>query len=821
MFRIIGIKILKDCAPSIRKVLKEGELYILSDSFVASESEEVLRYIQKTDDDTVSSLYDVTMKNGHRVHVEVSAIVGKNGDGKSSIAEVVIRVLNNFAIATGYRENQDSLTIVKGLNAILYYEVDKVIYSIKCLSENVSWYRNGEEITDLINISDLKDRKIHLKKNHADKLFYMLFVDYSLYGLNSQRLSKESDGDGSWIDGLFYKNDSYQTPVVIAPMREYGNIDVNKEEFLSRQRLLSIFCSTDYDAKPEEKIESRKISDTEVALGYAFRIEKESKFIRKTVRQYIVDTRNESHERPELQEYNTYKNIITPYYIEVICNFVESVGRHLSDYPALLKVAKEANSGWTQKGSTDIFRYIKLVQDQIAKNQQIRNKYKDRLYFLKVIKSSPRLNYVQLYRLMLIVTVWEILVSDNKFNMQSSDLNSAIEHRDEPRNAAKLYILYKIVAIIEHYRGLTQQWYRSDEKMNCLFCGWIETSTINQIRKDIDNIYSTHDYRTLKLWQTICYLGNEEEFYGAGACNLVGLKNFSKYVDFDTLQEKLGGDNDMEHLPCPIFEGDIVLNNGVDNYPLNTLSSGMTQRLNSVGSFIYHLRNLDDNQTDDSLIAYDNILTVFEEVELYFHPEFQKSYLRYLLAQLERTNLNRITNLHLIFVTHSPFVLSDVLTRNMLCMKDGLAVKESFVTFGANIHNILRQPFFMENGTIGDYAQHIINRIVISLKIHEFLKNEQNNWSDFIAEIDQMRYGYLIPTKDKVLDKDWFCRLNPKDTLSQLIDLIDEPLARHALRGEYMRIFSDRETIDKRIEELSKELEKLINQRDDVAHRKD
>lgn len=53
----------------------------------------------------------------------------------------------------------------------------------------------------------------------------------------------------------------------------------------------------------------------------------------------------------------------------------------------------------------------------------------------------------------------------------------------------------------------------------------------------------------------------------------------------------------------------------------------MIQRLNSVGSFIYHIRNLDNEQKDDLLIDYSNITVIFEEVELYFHPEYQKSYL--------------------------------------------------------------------------------------------------------------------------------------------------------------------------------------------------
>lgn len=79
----------------------------------------------------------------------------------------------------------------------------------------------------------------------------------------------------------------------------------------------------------------------------------------------------------------------------------------------------------------------------------------------------------------------------------------------------------------------------------------------------------------------------------------------------------------LSFLPAPVFVGDIVLNRYNDFYTVNTLSSGMIQRLNSVGSFIYHIRNLDNEQKDDLLIDYSNITVIFEEVELYFHPEYQ------------------------------------------------------------------------------------------------------------------------------------------------------------------------------------------------------
>lgn len=61
-----------------------------------------------------------------------------------------------------------------------------------------------------------------------------------------------------------------------------------------------------------------------------------------------------------------------------------------------------------------------------------------------------------------------------------------------------------------------------------------------------------------------------------------------------------------------------------------------------IGTFIYHPRNIDNQQKGDLLIDYSNVAVIFEEVELYFHPEYQKSYLNYLLKQLERAHIKKL-----------------------------------------------------------------------------------------------------------------------------------------------------------------------------------
>ena len=221
----------------------------------------------------------------------------------------------------------------------------------------------------------------------------------------------------------------------------------------------------------------------------------------------------------------------------------------------------------------------------------------------------------------------------------------------------------------------------------------------------------------------------------------------------------------------------------------------MIQRLNTVGSLIYHLRNLDDNQQGDGMIAYDHVCIVLEEVELYYHPEYQKGYINYLLEQISRAGISRLKSLNLVFVTHSPFILSDITRNEILCLEDGAPVDLTFQTFGANIHDLLRHPFFMRRGTIGDFAQKVINEIIVSLSIYDAMnraEKESFDMEQFKNENPKLvKYMGFLPTEDDgSLNIQDFKILHSQRVLNEAINLLDEPIMRDALKREYERIFN-------------------------------
>jgi len=123
---------------------------------------------------------------------------------------------------------------------------------------------------------------------------------------------------------------------------------------------------------------------------------------------------------------------------------------------------------------------------------------------------------------------------------------------------------------------------------------------------------------------------------------------------------------------------------------------------------------------------------LLDEAELSLHPNWQKQYIHEIVCLLKKIE----KKFNIIFATHSPFLLSDILKQNIIFLDtdkegnckvvDGL--KEKKQTFGANIHTLLSDSFFMEDGLMGEFAKGKIENIrkfynkVIKYKNNEKVK---------------------------------------------------------------------------------------------------
>lgn len=108
------------------------------------------------------------------------------------------------------------------------------------------------------------------------------------------------------------------------------------------------------------------------------------------------------------------------------------------------------------------------------------------------------------------------------------------------------------------------------------------------------------------------------------------------------------------------------------------------------------------------------LLVAIDEAETTLHPQWQRQMVYNVIWFLE--NFVRGCSTHVIFMTHSPMLLSDIPIGNCVFLRreNGVSRIENisegngtdlFVnTFGANIFDMYYHPFFMNEGTIGKFA---------------------------------------------------------------------------------------------------------------------
>ncbi|PTB83796.1 hypothetical protein C9926_01080 [Sulfurovum lithotrophicum] len=207
----------------------------------------------------------------------------------------------------------------------------------------------------------------------------------------------------------------------------------------------------------------------------------------------------------------------------------------------------------------------------------------------------------------------------------------------------------------------------------------------------------------------------------------------SKIKD-DTFLKKANMDWVMKYLFLfNVFTYDFY-KKGSNNYSYLEMSSGEKQYLNLFINIAYTLYEL--NSVDDKL----DVIMLFDEIELSFHPSWQKRVISDILILHKR--INKEIKLDMVFATHSPFHLSDIPKQNIIFLdkdKDGKCkvvdgLKDKKQTFGANIHTLLSDSFFMEDGLMGEFAKGKIDR-AIGLLNKDSLSDDELKYCEQIISI--------------------------------------------------------------------------------------
>ena len=731
----------------MQKNLKQGELYSFFDGVEINEDEIIVPPSFK--------LYDITSVDAH-LSVNISAVVGENGAGKSTLIDYVLRILNNFAtyiLGEPYRvPESEHLHYVFDVYAELFVQIADRVFEIHCEGDVLIVYQHNKTdfnpsiykrnttnhlIKDKFSASEVIQEHMYLRDILGD-FCYTIITNYSLYSLcavnyknentpykKENEIRRQGIKNGyqtktldtlrndaknkkgsmasyydaqSWLRGLFVKNDGYQMPVVISPMRTYGRIDVQKEHKLAKERMLSLVFMRDEDGKHQFCRLNGKL---------------------------LIDGITISKDVGEEQKYS--------------------------------------NKDW--------------IKD-----------------YLSNLESSLQMDIIGIIR---------------------QSIMCRCEIQDSKRDHSELvwnYIVKKILKIIFTYPRYASE---RDVLLNL-------SSNHIMLTEDIDNIVAEvlrdHSHVTRKLFRSIYYLKYEH----------INKKKSLRIEEFgNTITELLKEESAKspmhpqyidELIPPPVFYVDFDLYDISDIHKhkikFSSLSSGEKQITYTLSSFFYQLTNIDSsgdvreiqepkfrlidkkNSREENYtpITYKYVCAVFDEIELYYHPEMQRLFVQNLLDGLKQLKFRQIEGLHIIMVTHSPFILSDIPVQNVMFLgKDGLTKRmNDFCTFGANIHSMLKHSFFLEEGTMGEFArntikaaQNTINRYLIWHELKEILSDPYKT-DELIEDLRARKFKQLLSLPkgifEKWLQEDYSYEIEHEQDdrmmVGNIVNIIQEPIIR-------------------------------------------
>lgn len=720
MFYPVAIRICSENCTGAKKLHRNRFYYFINNVSIDSDSLHAYIDSYRIEDE----LFNQDRKNS--TCISISAIVGENGAGKSTIVEMLIRLINNFSAAVigEYSDTKGGkhLHFINGINAELYYIKEdsdkKSIFRLKIENRHVTLtsyncddedrgsytisespiFDNAQQTQDDAPFKAYRNNEGYLtKKELLETFFYTYLSNFSIYAYNHSDFADEflstqyeakccnllpnmiKSHERSWLSGVFHRRESYQVPLVLYPARIDGVIDINKENWLAHNRFISVIIS------PQSRF--RKINDHLSIIGLS-----------------LSGTG--------------------------ICYDLKYLKKH-ADY------------NLTQAGFNVLRTNIILEWGQIA----------------------------------------------------DCDLTTIASQRKYGEDALD-YLVYKTLKITSKHSRYRKYFYKNHARVR---------TNINliEVRNLVAALAKDESHVTRKIRQTLIYLkyGAFDNTDDAGYIGIEAVTSEAGQIlemlrenEDDRFKLRLRCDSIEELTPPPFISVSVIVKDiYTDTHVLfNTLSSGEKQFIYSVTGIIYQLINIDSVALtfSDDLAYYKDVDIILEEIELYFHPDLQRRLVKTLLNSINQCQFRSVKNIHILLVTHSPFVLSDIPARNILALqKDGTPLKSSEIkSFGANIHDILKHPFFLKDGAVGEHAKYVLNNIARWLEVLRYYSKKGKNINEKA--------------------------LNNLHRLKLLISIVDEPILKKVLMDEFNHYvpvddMMERKRIEDEIQRLTERLNKF------------
>jgi len=170
--------------------------------------------------------------------------------------------------------------------------------------------------------------------------------------------------------------------------------------------------------------------------------------------------------------------------------------------------------------------------------------------------------------------------------------------------------------------------------------------------------------------------------------------------------------------------------------PHVTVSSGEQSYFDLFSTLYYHAGNIkagiDIDEYNSNSLKYikEDILLLLDEGDNAFHPQWKKEYVKYLRDILP--TIFPDYKIQVVIISHDPLTLSDLPKNNVVYLEksDGitrLGKSEQKRTLGANISDLLKDSFFLEDGQIGGFIAVVIDKVINDIRNRQLLPKRKED----------------------------------------------------------------------------------------------
>ncbi|MGG5309955.1 hypothetical protein IGJ16_001630 [Enterococcus pernyi] len=595
----------------------------------------------------------------------ISAFIGENGTGKSILLENIISTLLN-----------------KGDNGyfLLYKEDDNLYYTSNNLKNPILTNLKLTKISNKIKIflsSNIIDSSKRYSEISGDS---NLTLKYKMDTYKENYKKEEFKAQLKFV--LKYKTEVER--IINIPSELQVQVNSEIQNLLYSQYLKTL----DEKISKFEKLYTN-INSIEITLQKSSFFELDSSSIIS-----LIGLKDSQTSFPdEKKQFNQF-------FTELIQNKKQEIIGNLS------KLKKQSRI------IGDIVKTIEKISRESSNNNQV----KEGSYF-----------YIYNYLVVQIISFFDFLYDESilNFTESSNSKNYIIEWAEDCLRGLTgndyFIKIFSYEKFLKRLHSILEDCYRTmvENKENLILCVNIEN------KKSLI-------YQVSVIFYTVLQLFEDSPFYDK--------RQSLRYLGFNIFSECLAGLlNNTERMIsmiddiCKNEPNDSIVSmelseENIENYfwemqNIKYVCNPLSFSWRDMSSGEYAMLNLFSFFPEEHEIEEEILLIIFDEGELHFHQSLQIKFINILKQFFKRMFPNKI--IQILLASHSPFIITDIPNCDVYLLNsdsNDVLSRLTQKTFGANIQDILYNPFQLKRGMVGEYAKSKINLL------HEEINKKQSEY---------------------------------------------------------------------------------------------